>query len=79
VKEWLTPQEVGALIGFSAQFVRDEIKAGELHAERIYSRGGKMAYWRIERDQAVAYIARIRRHRSTQRTPETHDGNGSPS
>jgi hypothetical protein len=65
MKDWLTPQDVGKLIGFSAQFVRMEIKAGELHAEQIWSRGGKIGRYRIARSEAESYARRIK-----QRGPE---------
>jgi len=46
--DWLTPQEVGNLVGgFSAQFIRNEIKAGELQARYVRSRSGKMGYYRV--------------------------------
>lgn len=73
MKDWLTPHDVGELIGFSAQFIRTEIKAGELNAEQIFSRGGKMGYWRIHRAEAAAYIERIKRR--TRLTQETQHSN----
>jgi hypothetical protein len=76
MKDWLTPQDVGNLIGFSAGFIRDEIKAGELHAEQVWSRGGKMGYWRISRDEADSYISKLRqRTRSTRESNDSHDSN----
>lgn len=59
-RDWLTPQEVGNLVGgFSAQFIRAEIRAGELPALHVKSRSGKMAYYRIRLADAVAYEAHI--------------------
>ena len=60
MKRWLTPQGVGDLVGgFSAQFIRTEIRAGELPARFIRSRSGRRCYYRIRRDDAVAYEARL--------------------
>lgn len=58
--DWLTPQEVGNLIGgFSAQFVRNEIRSGELAALYVRSRNGKMGYYRIRLVDAQAYEAHL--------------------
>jgi len=58
-REWLTPQDVGVLIGFSANFIRGEIKARELPAQWIPSRSGKLGRWRIHREDAVAYAVKL--------------------
>lgn len=70
---WLTPQEVGNLAGgFSAEFIRREIKAGELPAVQIVSRAGKMAYWRIRIEHARAYVLKLyARKKATPQTPQT--------
>lgn len=47
------------MIGFSAEFVRREIKAGELVARLVVSRSGKMGYWRIHIDAAKTYAIRL--------------------
>jgi len=61
VREWLTPQEVGNMAGgFTAQFIRDEIRAKELEAEWCLSRRGKLGRWRIRRTVAEAYALRLR-------------------
>ena len=60
VKLWLSPQDVGDLVGgFSAQFIRNEIRAGALPARYIRSRGGKMGYYRILLADARSYEARL--------------------
>jgi hypothetical protein len=57
---WLTPQQVGDLVGgFSANFIRGEIRAGELPALYVRSRLGKMGYYRVRRADAVAYEAHL--------------------
>ena len=38
VRVWLTPQEVGIMVGFSASFIRNEIHAHELPAQAVPSR-----------------------------------------
>jgi hypothetical protein len=69
--DWFTPQEVGNMVGgFSAQFIRDEIRAGELEATSVRSRAGKMVYYRIRRADAEAYMHRLS-NRSTQTTQAT--------
>jgi hypothetical protein len=58
--EWYTPQEVGQLCGgVSAEFIRREIRAGQLKAVYCVSRGGKIGRFRIAREDAVAYRARL--------------------
>ena len=70
---WLTPQEVGNMVGgFSAQFIRNEIRAGELEAAQIRSRKGKMAYYRIKLVDAEAYQERLFNRTSTQTTQQTN-------
>jgi hypothetical protein len=57
---WLTPQEVGNLAGgFSAQFIRLEIKAKELPAVLVMSRRGKLGRSRIKAEDARAYVTRL--------------------
>jgi hypothetical protein len=57
---WLTPQEVGNLAGgFSAQFIRLEIKAKELPAVLVMSRRGKLGRYRIKAEDARAYVTRL--------------------
>jgi hypothetical protein len=50
-----TPHEVGELTGFSASFIRAEIRAQALPAVRVPSRSGKMSRWKIHREDAIAY------------------------
>jgi len=58
--DWLTPQEVGNLVGgFSAQFIRNEIRAGELQARYVRSRSGKMGYYRVRLADARVYEAHL--------------------
>lgn len=59
-REFYTPQEVGNLIGFSASFVVQEIKAHELPAVLIKLPGRKRGRWRIAVVDALAYAQRIR-------------------
>jgi hypothetical protein len=59
VRVWLTPQEVGTMTGFSAGFIRSEIKAQALPASFIASRSGKAGRYRIHRDDAVAYAIKL--------------------
>ena len=67
---WLTPQEVGKMAGgFTAQFIRMEIKAGEIPATLVISRRGKLGRYRIRIEDAKVYIARL--HNSTSQTTPT--------
>ena len=60
MKLWLSPHDVGDLVGgFSAQFIRNEIRAGALPARYIRSRGGKMGYYRILLADARTYEAQL--------------------
>jgi hypothetical protein len=70
IEHWLTPQEVGNMAGFSAQFIRDEIRGGELKATLCMSRRGKLGRWRIRLDDARAYVVRLQTHA----THVTHAG-----
>ncbi len=54
-----TPQEVGNLTGFSANFILKEIKAGELEAVYVKSARSKVGRWRISVAAAVAYARRM--------------------
>jgi hypothetical protein len=56
---WLTPQEVGVMVGFSAQFIRMEIKANALPAQLIVSQRGRLGRYRIHQDDAIAYAIRL--------------------
>lgn len=67
---WLTPQDVGNMAGgFTAQFIRMEIKAGEIPAKLVISRRGKLGRYRIRLEDAKAYITRL--HNSTTQTTPT--------
>ena len=60
MKAWLSPQEVADLVGgFSAQFIRSEIKAGLLPARYVRSRGRKRGTYRIRRADALTYEAQV--------------------
>ena len=59
VRVWLTPQEVGLMIGFSAAFVRREIHAKQVPAQWVNARATKQGRWRIHRDDAVAYAMKL--------------------
>jgi hypothetical protein len=54
-----TPQEVGNLTGFSASFIRGEIKAGQLEATFVKPPGRKVGRWLIAVAVARAYAARL--------------------
>jgi hypothetical protein len=57
---WLTPQEVGNLAGgFSAQFIRLEIKAGIIPAVLVVSKRGRLGRYRIKAEDARAYVAQL--------------------
>jgi hypothetical protein len=64
VRMWLTPQEVGLMTGFSATFIRTEIKLKALPAQWVISRSQKTGRWRIHRDDAVAYAIKLGTWRS---------------
>lgn len=59
--DWLTPLDVAWLTGFSASFIRAEIKSGELPAVLVTSpsRPRQRGRWRIARVDAQAYATRI--------------------
>ena len=54
-----TPQEVGNLTGFSASFIRGEIKAGALEATYVKPEGRKLGRWLITVTVALAYARRL--------------------
>ncbi len=57
---WMTPQDVGNLAGgFTAQFIRMEIRAGEIPAILVMSKRGKLGRYRIKADDARAYVSRL--------------------
>lgn len=59
---WLTPQEVGNMAGgFSAQFIRLEIRAGALQATLVRSQRGKLGRYRIRLADAQAYVNQLHR------------------
>ena len=57
-----SPQEVGHLTGFSASFIRKEIKAGELEAVYVKPRGRTRGRWLITVTVALAYAKRLGLH-----------------
>lgn len=58
-QQFYTPQEVGNLTGFSASFIRGEIKAGEIEAVYVKPAGRKLGRWLITVTAAVAYAKRL--------------------
>lgn len=54
-RQWMSPQDVGHLVGFSATFIRRDIALKVLPAQLVPSRAGKVGRWRIHRDDAKAY------------------------
>jgi hypothetical protein len=59
IRLWLSPQDVGVMVGFSANFIRLEIKAQALPAQFVPSRSRKTGRWRIHRDDAKAYAVKL--------------------
>jgi hypothetical protein len=58
---WITPQELGNMAGgFSAQFIRMEIKAGIIPAKLAVSRRGKLGRYRIRLADAEKYVATLK-------------------
>lgn len=57
--QFYTPQEVGNLTGFSASFIRGEIKAGELEAVYVKPAGRKLGRWMITVTAALAYARKL--------------------
>lgn len=53
-RDWLTPADVGRMVGFSATFIRLEIKAGALRAVQA-GRGSRVKRWKIAGDEAKRY------------------------
>ena len=58
-RQFYTPQEVGNMTGFSAQFIRNEIRAGQLEAVYVKPPGRKVGRWMITVSVAVAYAGRL--------------------
>ena len=58
-RQFYSPQEVGDLTGFSATFIRAEIKAGELKGVFVRSARSSTGRWRIRVADAEAYASRI--------------------
>jgi hypothetical protein len=57
---WLTPQEVGNMAGgFTAQFIRMEIKAGLIPAKLVISKRGRLGRYRIKITDAQAYVSKL--------------------
>jgi hypothetical protein len=54
-----SPQEVGNLTGFSAGFIRGEIKAGELEAVYVVPKGRTRGRWLIAVAVARAYARKL--------------------
>jgi hypothetical protein len=58
--DFYTPRQVALLAGYSAKFIREEIRAGELKAEKWQSGRSAIGRWRVKVEDAKAYIARMR-------------------
>ncbi len=56
---WMSPNDVGNMVGFTAQFIRNEIRAGEIPALLVMSKRGKLGRYRIKADDARAYVSRL--------------------
>lgn len=52
-RELLSPADVGRMVGFSATFIRLEIRAGAIQAVRVGR--GSLKRWRIAKDEAARY------------------------
>lgn len=61
LKDWLSPVEVAQLTGFSAGFIRTELRAGELTGVQVTSetRPRKFPRWRIAKADAITYAIRM--------------------
>jgi hypothetical protein len=61
---WLTIQDLARLSGFSASFIRAEIRRGALYAICVCSpsRPRTRGRWRIAEDDARAYLTKIGLH-----------------
>lgn len=66
--QWLTPQEVALMVGFSESFIYKEIKQGHLSACSTHNR------WRIHITEAHAYHVRL-----YGQAPTTQSAQGAPS
>ena len=58
-RQFYSPQEVGNLTGFSATFIVNEIRAGELRAVFVQRPGRQRGRWRIAVHDAHAYAIRL--------------------
>lgn len=68
-KLWLSPKQVGELAGgLSAQFIREEIDAGQLEAIVVKPDGVRRlrGRYRVRRDIAAEYASRLRSTGNTQ-------------
>ncbi len=57
--EWLSPGQLAHLTGYSPKFIRAEIAANIIKAEKWQSGRSKLGRWRIRMEEAEAYIARM--------------------
>ena len=57
--QFYTPQEVGVMTGFSADFIVKEIKAGEIKAVLVQRPGRVRGRWRVAVRDAHDYAVRI--------------------
>lgn len=57
--QFYTPLQVGRLTGFSASFIRGEIKAGELEATYVTPPGRTRGRWLITVTVALAYARKL--------------------
>jgi hypothetical protein len=58
-ERFYTPQEVGNMTGFSASFIRGEIKAGQLKAVLVRPANRTTGRWKIPRAAAFDYAMRL--------------------
>lgn len=61
-RQFYTPQDVGNLTGFSANFILKDIKAGELEATYVKPARSKVGRWRITVTAALAYARKLGVH-----------------
>jgi hypothetical protein len=74
--EWLSPGQLAHRTGYSAKFIRAEIAAGEIKAEKWQSARSSIGRWRIRLEDAEAYIARMVErstcNRNGEQAPQPH-------
>jgi hypothetical protein len=65
VSDWLTPQAVGQMVGFSAGFIRSELEAGVLPGVYVCRPPRKVGRWKVYREDAIAYARQLGVYRTS--------------